>query len=85
MFISCKEAARLESEARDRQLSTMERVGLGFHMLMCKMCRLYRTQIDLISRISRQAGDMVMNRPDRALAPDVKDRIKQRLTHPSSD
>ena len=80
MFISCKEAARLESEAMDRSLGRMERLGLGFHMTMCKMCRVYRSQIALLSRISRQAGDMVMNRPDRALAPDVKERMKQRLT-----
>lgn len=79
MFISCKEAARLESESKDHPLGVWKRLQLGFHMLMCRLCRTYRAQLDLLSRISRQAGDLVMDRSGEGLPAEARERIKNRL------
>jgi hypothetical protein len=79
LFISCEKAARLESESKDRTLSAAERFQLGFHMAMCKLCRTYRAQLDVLSRLSRQAGERAISRPDAGLSPEGRDRIKERL------
>ena len=39
MFISCRKATRLMSEARERELTRRERWGLFWHVLICGMCR----------------------------------------------
>jgi hypothetical protein len=38
-MFSCKQAARLLSESRDRRLSIGERLRLTFHLGICRFCR----------------------------------------------
>jgi hypothetical protein len=39
MMLSCRETARLLSQAQDRPLAFGERVALRVHLAMCKGCR----------------------------------------------
>jgi hypothetical protein len=52
-MLSCKEAARLLSEAQDRPMSAGERWGLRLHLAFCRGCRAYRRQIDFIRQACR--------------------------------
>lgn len=80
--MNCKKAAQLASEKRDHKLTWRQQLSLVRHMLMCKVCRAYMKQLDILSRLSRQAGDFVMNRPAVNLPDDAKERIKRRMTEP---
>lgn len=83
-MMDCKEIARLVSEMKDHDISWRKRMEVRFHLFMCRMCRAYRTQLDLISRLSKRAGDLVMNRSGEklSLSSASKQRIKDRLAKP---
>jgi len=79
--MNCQKAARLVSERKDRRLSWREVLELRLHMGLCRMCVTYQRQIDMLSRISRRAGEMVMGAPiSKSLSPAARERIKNRLT-----
>ncbi|HXS10091.1 MAG TPA: hypothetical protein VN852_08900 [Candidatus Krumholzibacteria bacterium] len=52
----CLESARLLSERRDHPLPLGKRIGLRVHLLICSLCRAYRTQIEAVCNISHHAG-----------------------------
>ena len=85
--MTCKEAARLVSEKKDRDLPWHNRLGLRFHLAFCRMCRRYRDHLEMISRISEAAGELFFTRPMpdtlgeiRALSSTTKQRIIDELT-----
>jgi hypothetical protein len=85
--MSCKEAARLISEERDRSLSFGQRFGLRMHLLMCKLCRGYRQNIEALGRIFARAGDAVLSSlplgdsgdKNVRLSASAKQRIQDRI------
>ena len=52
-FASCREAARLSSEALDHPLSLRNRIELRTHMLVCGACRAYRRQLVQLDTLVR--------------------------------
>jgi hypothetical protein len=52
MMISCREAARLSSEALERPLYFAERVALRFHLLLCSACARYDDQIAFLHELA---------------------------------
>ena len=48
-MLSCREASRLLSEARERRLGLGERLALRLHLLVCAGCNNFRKQLDFIS------------------------------------
>jgi len=80
-MMNCKEASKLLSESRDHDIGLGKRLGLRFHLMMCRMCRIYNRQTELLGKLSRRAGEMVMGKGtmDQSLAPATKDRIKENL------
>ncbi len=79
MMISCKEAARLISERRDRPLGWRERIALYVHLSMCGVCSAYRRQIDTLGAIARRVGTAVADAPLAGLSPEARERIRNRL------
>ena len=79
-MMTCKEAGKLISEQKDHPLPLGRRLGLWLHLLACKMCTTYKNQLELISTVSKRAGDIVMGSENPSLSPDSKDRLKQRLS-----
>ena len=76
---SCKEATRLQSAALDRKLTLLQRLGLRFHLVLCKWCRRYGKQIAFLrSATQRYAQDDQLS-PPQVLSPEARERIKQRL------
>lgn len=45
---SCKEATRLIAERIDRRLTFVERVGLRFHLAICRACPRMARQMDIM-------------------------------------
>ena len=44
-FLSCRQASRLMSAKLDRELTSLERVGLRLHLAICEPCRRYFGQM----------------------------------------
>ena len=85
MNLSCKDAARLLSEKRDRRLPWRTRVSLRFHMLMCKMCQVYGTQLSAVSRVCQEAGLRADDYGPEYLSDEHKRRMKDALTQEPGD
>jgi hypothetical protein len=56
MKLSCEHAARLLSEKHDRRLSLWTRFVLRVHVLKCKMCQVYGTQLGIVNRVCNEAA-----------------------------
>lgn len=82
MTMSCKKASVLISEGMDRKLSLGERASLGFHLAMCRLCKLHKKQLEFISSLARRMGDAVMGDATSAVAlsSEAKQRIKSRMS-----
>jgi Putative zinc-finger len=51
---SCKAAARLMSESRDRTLSDEEEQSLNKHLSICKNCMRFDKQLDFLAELARR-------------------------------
>ena len=49
-MLTCKEAHRLRSEGMDRDLSLMERTRMHMHLAICRACRNFDSQMQLMRR-----------------------------------
>lgn len=74
---NCKEAARLQSDALDRPLSPLKRIGLRMHLLMCTWCRRYGRQIAFLRTVARDCDQEPA--PEQHLSPEARERIKRQL------
>jgi hypothetical protein len=54
--IDCKAAARLLSDAQERELGVTERTRLRLHLAICQACRNVEQQYDFIRRAMRRLG-----------------------------
>lgn len=79
---SCQEVSRLLSESMDRRLSLRERVGLWFHLGMCRLCRGFSRELRLLRDAARRHAEQVetdTGDPDAVLSPEARDRLKRVL------
>lgn len=74
---SCKEAIRLQSEALDRPLPRIQRIGLRIHLAMCRWCSRYGKQLKFL-RTAAQRCDQDQD-PKQAMPTEARERIKRRL------
>lgn len=76
---SCREAARLQSEALDHQLRFSQKAGLRLHLVLCKWCRRYGRQIRFLSTAAHRYDEHEQNLPMQPMRPEAAERIKRRL------
>jgi hypothetical protein len=75
----CRTASRLQSEALDSALPATKRIGLWFHLLLCKLCRRYGQQIRFLRTSAHDHADALTHAAPSKLSPEARTRIKQRL------
>lgn len=63
-MLDCKRVTRLLSDALDRPLSTIERLGVIGHLPTCSGCRAYRRQIARIRETMRDAASGAYEAPE---------------------
>ncbi|HMO15898.1 MAG TPA: hypothetical protein PKD64_17885 [Pirellulaceae bacterium] len=56
-MLNCKETTKLISDSLDRKLTFRERMGLWLHMMMCSLCRRFRSNIIALRRRLRAIID----------------------------
>lgn len=54
MKLTCKEAAKLMSQAQERQLGLFEGLALRMHLWVCIGCANYRRQLDMLRQACRR-------------------------------
>jgi hypothetical protein len=74
---NCREAIRLQSEALDRPLPWLQRIGLRIHLALCVWCLRYGRQIQFL-RIAAKHCDCEQE-PKQTLPPEARVRIKRAL------
>lgn len=78
IFIGCKEASLLSSKEREVGLSSLEWLKHRIHMLYCRACRRFRTQLNLIhesiTRIVREGLPLSESKKEA-----MKERIENEL------
>ncbi len=81
-MMSCKEVSRLLSESMERKLSFWERIGLWFHLSMCKLCKGFSKDLQQLREAARRHAQDVESDatdPDAALSPESRERMKRAL------
>ena len=76
---SCRQAARLQSDALERPLSASQRVGLRFHLFVCKWCRLYGEQLRFLKDATQSHTDEMTEAIPQNLSAEARERIKLKL------
>jgi hypothetical protein len=82
LSLSCEEASRLTSDALDRELSRSERWALSLHRFVCRGCRRFKKQLDLMRALVSKSPDSLhraMSEQMPHLSADRRERIKQLL------
>ena len=74
---TCREASRLQSDAFDQSLSLPKRFGLRIHLLVCKWCRRYGTQIRFLRQAVHEHPDELNETRPHTLSPDARERLKR--------
>lgn len=74
---NCKEAIRLQSDALDRPLSRLQRVGLRIHLAMCRWCSRYGKQIKFLRAVAQRCDHD--HNAKQTMPPEARERIKRRL------
>jgi hypothetical protein len=75
----CRTASRLQSEALDSALPATKRIGLWFHLLLCKLCRRYGQQIRFLRTTAHDHAEELTHATPSKLSTEARVRIKQRL------
>jgi hypothetical protein len=80
-IFNCQQVSRLVSKSMDRKLPLIQKMGIRFHLMMCRLCSNYRRQLIFMRRllqISRQHEDT--SKSDLHLPLNARERIQKELT-----
>jgi hypothetical protein len=84
-MLSCKDATRLISQSMDRSLPLGKRIGVRFHLLICRFCARYARQLRLLRESARYFALPEAELPGRSgeiLSPEARARIRNSLSLP---
>jgi len=80
-MLSCKDTTRLASEALDRRLGLMERLGMHLHLMMCTLCSRVRRRMFFLRDAARRLGEPGAEEalPGPTLSPEARQRLKRAI------
>lgn len=77
---SCRDAARLMSQARESELLWGDRMGLRIHLCICWACRSYQRSIEILGALAKASpAEETMASHGPRLTDDAKARILRNL------
>lgn len=74
-MITCKRATELVSQSLDTRLALLNRLSLWLHLLICKYCVSFKTQLAII----RVVVAKLREEKQLELAKTAKDRIREKI------
>ncbi|MGE5700287.1 MAG: zf-HC2 domain-containing protein [Deltaproteobacteria bacterium] len=84
-MLSCKDVTKLISESMDASLPIGRRIGVRFHLIICKWCARYERQFVLIRDTARRLATMVEmpgDSPGETLSAEARERIAKSMKNP---
>ncbi len=83
---SCKDTVCLSSESLDCTLPVGRRLALHFHLLMCRDCARFRTQLLFLNEAAhRFAEEIAQGEAEQSrLSAEARDRMKSALEQSNS-
>lgn len=84
-MLSCKDVTLLLSESMDTSLSIGMRIGVRFHLIICKWCARYKRQLLLIRETVRHLASTVEKpgeTPGETLSEEARERIRKSIKIP---
>lgn len=81
-MLSCKDVTQLLSRSMDASLPIGKRIGVRFHLLICRFCERYQRQLLLIREAARRlpgAADHPQGSAGENLSAEARVRIKKSL------
>lgn len=79
LTLQCVEASELSSQEVDQPLRVADRLALRCHLLICRSCKIFRQQVQVIHACMALPEDQV----DRKLSESARERIAERLRQES--
>ncbi len=84
-MLSCRDVTQLLSQSMDTSLPIGKRIGVRFHLLMCKFCARYERQLLLIRETVRRfvaTEEKPGETPGETLSEEARERIRKSLRNP---
>jgi len=53
-LVSCQDVSRLLSQAQDAPITPFQRVKVGWHLAVCRMCRTFEKQMRFVQEAMRR-------------------------------
>ena len=82
-MLNCREVIQFASESLDRKLTLKERIGLRFHLMMCKLCARYVRQLKFMHQASSGMDGNHVKGSGAQLSEIARDRILNRFDRKS--
>ena len=83
-MFKCEEVSRKVSDAMDRRLPWPQRLGIRFHLMMCRYCSRFEEHLRLIRDFCRhEPGSDLAPDACEELTADARSRLKELLKRTS--
>jgi hypothetical protein len=80
---TCRQVSRLQSDALDRPIGLWTRLGLGFHLLVCRWCRRYGRQLRFLRTAAHDHPEQLTQATPTTLSAEARERLKSSLRNES--
>ncbi len=74
-MLDCKQASQIISQSLDRNLTIRERFALKLHLLICKYCKLFSRQMQILRVAIKQMSASIENNHKIEMPSEAKKRI----------
>ena len=82
-MLSCKEVSELASQSLDTKLTLSQKLGMRFHLMMCKFCSNYLKRLEFLHRtVGSEEQNETLNQCEESLSTTARERIRQKLSNP---
>jgi hypothetical protein len=81
-MLSCREVQRRLTTSDGLPLSRSERIFLRMHLMLCRLCRRHRRQIETVDRVTRGLSEASCDFPpsdSSRLSLEARERIRRAL------
>jgi len=89
LTMRCDQASRLISHCQEAPLGGAEKCALSFHLMICRMCRKYKSQLklmrDVLQRLiepklyDEKASSLLNEEQSRAMRMRISQKIRENL------
>ena len=76
--LNCQETAQLLSDAMDRRLSVYARIRIYAHLHVCRVCQVYKHQLQLMRELFRKSPTDLVDSED-SVASGLSAEAKRRI------